>query len=177
MSVVLRDLDQQRVRFEAMIRRVGERDAKLAFSRALTHEGRKGYTAVRRALRNQTSAKAREVSAATRFRGSSTRRLTTMIEAGGGHIPLKEFGARQFSYGVRAKVWGRTVRLRSAFIVDSMGGNVFKRTTSRRLPVEKMWGPSIPKEMVKDQSLSVFESSAGNVADRAMHELNRILRK
>ncbi len=45
-QIVIKDLDQTRLRYEAMVQRVGEGSAALAFSRALNHEGRKTFTAV-----------------------------------------------------------------------------------------------------------------------------------
>ena len=39
-----------------------------------------------------------------------------------------------------------------------------------------MWGPSIAKELVKDGTRDTFERSGKAVADRAMHELSRILK-
>jgi hypothetical protein len=55
-------------------------------------------------------------------------------------------------------------------------GNVFHRTSKKRFPIQKMFGPSIPKEMVKDETLGTFEQSGNAVMDRAMHELSRILK-
>ena len=57
---------------------------------------------------------------------------------------LSVFGAKQFSYGVRAKIWGRAQTYRSAFIVGRFGGNVFKRTSKARFPIEQLWGPAVP---------------------------------
>ncbi|MCA1776062.1 MAG: hypothetical protein LC676_10765 [Loktanella sp.] len=174
-SVVIRDLDQTRVRFEATMLRVGERDAKTAFRRALNHEGRKSYTAVKRALRKQTSIRSATVSKQTRFEGPRGDNLTATIEATGNHLGLVHFKPKQFSYGVRAKVWGESQRFPSAFIVGSLGGNVFKREGEGRLPIKRMFGPSIPREMIKDASIKAFEDKLDDVNKRAMHELTRIL--
>lgn len=65
---------------------------------------------------------------------------------------------------------------RSAFIVAKYGGNVFPRTSRKRFPIERMCGPSIPKEMIKDQTLEAFEQSGNAIMGRAMHELARILK-
>jgi len=175
MQIVVRELDQTRIKYEAMIRRVGEKHATTAFSRALTHEGRKTYTAVKRSLRQQTDIPAGLIAEATKFKSSSTSNLRTIIEGRGSELPLRLFKPRQFSYGVRAKVWGRAQSFKSAFIVASIGGNVFTRTTAKRLPIKKLFGPSIPKELVKDATRETFEQSGGAVIDRAMHELSRTL--
>lgn len=176
MLLVIKDLDQTRVRFEAMIQRVGQGQAEVAFSRALNHEGRKGFTAVKRSLRKQTDIPPGMISAALKFQSSSRKNLRTIIQGSGSELPLRFFNPKQFSYGVRAKVWGKHQTYRSNFIVTSLSGNVFHRTSSKRLPIQRTFGPSIPKEMVKDASLETFEQSSSTVMERAMHELSRLLK-
>lgn len=176
MNLVIRDLDNTRIRYEAMIQRVGEKDANRAFARALSHEGRKGFTAVKRAVRQQSDIPSPLVNAGVKFKAARTSELRTVISGFGSELPLKHFKARQFSYGVRAKIWGRHQTFKSAFIIKAYDANVFIRKTSKRFPVEKLWGPSIPKELVKDDSLKAFENSNTQIMDRAMHELSRILR-
>jgi len=176
MNIIIRDLDRTRVEFEALVRRVGEGDATTAFRRALNHEGRKSFTAVRRALRGQTGIKMGEINAALRYRGASRQSLRAVITGTGRPMALRHFGARQFSYGVRAKPWGRAQQFHSAFIIDTLGGHVYKRSGKSRLPIEKLWGPSIPREMLRHETKATFEQSAQHVAPRAMHELSRLLR-
>lgn len=176
MQIVIKELDQTRIRYEAMIQQVGEGNAALAFSRALNHEGRKTFTAVKRTLRQQTDIPTSMITASMAFRSSSQRNLRTIISGHGKELPLRLFKPSQFSYGVRAKVWGRHQTYRSAFIVAKYEGNVFHRTSRKRFPIQKMFGPSIPKEMVQDQTLETFEQSGNSIMDRAMHELSRILK-
>ncbi len=175
MQIVIKDLDQTRVRYEAMVRQAGEGAAALAFSRALNHEGRKSFTAVKRALRKQTDIPPFMIKASMAFRSSSKHHLRTIISGTGSELPLRLFKPAQFSYGVRAKVWGKHQTYRSAFIVARYGGNVFHRTSRKRFPIQRMFGPSIPKEMVRDETLETFEQSGNAIMDRAMHELSRIL--
>lgn len=187
MQLVIKELDQTRIRYEAMVQKVGEEEAALAFSRALNHEGRKSFTAVKRALRKQTDIPPGMITAAMKFKSSTVRNLRTVISGTGSELPLRLFGAKQFSYGVRAKVWGKQQTYKSNFIVASLGGNVFHRTGvfgkaakgryagKRREGIQRTFGPSIPKEMVKDETLETFEQSGNAIMDRAMHELSRIL--
>lgn len=59
-------------------------------------------------------------------------------------ISLKEFGARQTKKGVSyriSKTEGRKT-IRSAFMVDKLGGHVFTRVGKSRLPIAKKHGPS-----------------------------------
>jgi hypothetical protein len=174
--VVIKGLDQTRVRYEAMVHQVGEGAAALAFSRALNHESRKTFTAVKRALRKQTDIPPFMITASTAFRFSSKHHLRTIITGSGRELPLLLFKPSQFSYGVRARVWGRHQVYRSSFIVARFGGNVFHRTSHKRFPIQKMFGPSVPKEMLKDETLETFERSGNAIMDRAMHELSRILK-
>lgn len=176
MQVVIKDLDQTRIRYEAMVQRVGDGAANAAFSRALNHEGRKSFTAVKRSLRKQTDIPPGMIAAALKFRSSSQRNLRTIISGFGSELPLRFFKPKQFKYGVRAKVWGRFQTYPSNFIVGSLSGNVFHRTSRKRLPIQRTFGPSTPKEMVKDETLETFERSGNHVMDRAMHELSRILK-
>lgn len=176
MKLVIKDLDQTRVRYEAMIKAVGDRQAGVAFSRALNHEGRKSFTAVKRSLRKQTDIPPGIIAAAMQFKSSSQKNLRTIISGRGRELPLRLFRPRQFKYGVRAKVWGKHQTYPSNFIVAKLSGNVFHRTTRKRLPIQRTFGPSVPKEMVKDRSLETFEQSGNAVMERAMHELSRILK-
>ena len=175
-EIVLRDLDQTRTKFEATVTRVGAGDATKAFSRAINHEGRKTFTAVKRALRQQTSIPRPIINEATRFKSSTSKNLRAIIEGRGRELPLRLFKPVQFSYGVRAKIWGTAQRFPHAFIVAKYSGDVFVRQGKARFPLKGMYGPSVPKEMVKDATLDAFEQSSNDVASRAMHELSRILR-
>lgn len=175
MQIVLKELDQTRIRYEAMVQRVGDGVATMAFSRALNHEGRKTFTAVKRSMRKQTTIPTGIIAAAMQFKSSTRRNLRTIIQGSGSELPLRLFSPKQFRYGVRAKVWGRLQTYKSNFIVSSLGGNVFHRTSKKRLPIQRTFGPSVPKEMVKDETLQTFEGSGNAVMERAMHEISFIV--
>jgi hypothetical protein len=112
-QIIINDLDQTRLRYEAMVQRVGEGSAALAFSRALNHEGCKTFTAVKRTLRKQTDIPPFMITASMAFRSSSRHNLRTIITGSGKELPLSLFKPSQFSYGVRAKAWGRHQTYRS----------------------------------------------------------------
>ncbi len=167
MRVVFTEPDDVRIRFEATCFRIGDGAARQAFSLALNKEGRKAYTAHRRALAEQSSIPRGAVTAAMKFKPSTRSTLETRIIGAGRHLPLSVFGAKQFSYGVRAKVWGRAQTFRSAFVVDRFGGNVFKRTSKARFPIEQLWGPAVPVEMLRDEALAAWEVQHGKVLQEA----------
>ena len=175
MNVIIRDLDQTRVHFEAAVHNVGEQAAVRAFSRALNSEGNKVRTQVRRALRQQTGAKAGLINSETRTIRSSFANLSYTIEARGDYLGLSHFSPRQFGYGVRAKPWGRWQRFKSAFLVGSLANNAFVREGRARLPIKKMFGPAIPKEMVRDATRDAFEAAQPQVLAEATRQIGRLL--
>lgn len=167
MAVVIMEADNVRKRFEATCRELGDGMARRVFSMALNKEGRKAYTAHRRALVRQTSIPRSSINAAVKFRQATRATFETRTTGHGRHLPLSLFGARQFSYGVRAKVWGKAQTYKSAFIVNRYAGNVFKRTSKARLPIERLWGPSIPVEMLKDKAFAAWEAQQNKVLSEA----------
>jgi hypothetical protein len=156
MRVRLLETDDVRIRFEAACTRLGESEARRAFSMALNKEGRKSFTQLRRSLAQQSSIPRGAVNAATRFKSASRSTMSTMTSGTGRHLPLSFFGAKQFSYGVRAKIWGRAQSFRSAFVVKRYGGGVFKRKGKARFPIEQLWGPAVPVEMLRDEAYTAW---------------------
>lgn len=157
MRVRFLEADDVGIRFEAACLRLGEGEARRAFSMALNKEGRKSFTQMRRALAQQSSIPRGAVNAAMRFRTASRAALSTETAGSGRSLPLSFFGAKQFAYGVRAKIWGKAQTFRSAFVVKRYGNGVFKRTGMARFPIEQLWGPSVPKEMLRDQAYEAWK--------------------
>ena len=159
--------------------------AALAYMRALNHTGAKANTRVRRALKSQTGlaslALVDKLGALGKSRAGKSR-LSYEISSTGSHIPLHWFKAAQFGYGVRASPWGKTQRFPGTFIFAGSprsgkyvsGGAVFHRVTTASLPIEKLYGPAIPKEMVKDQTADAFNAVAGDLPGRVAHEVKRM---
>jgi hypothetical protein len=175
MNIIIRDLDQTRLHFEAAVQRVGEQEAKRAFNRALNSEGNKIRTKVRRALREQTGAKAGLIARETRSFRSSFSNLVYTIQAKGDYLGLSHFNPSQFKFGVRAKPWNRFQRFPHAFLLGSLGNNAFVREGRARLPLKKMFGPAIPKEMLQDATTAAFEAAQPDVLAEATRQIERAL--
>ena len=109
-------------------------------------------------MRQQSSIPRGAVNAATRFKSATRATMSTVTSGTGRHLPLSFFGAKQFSYGVRAKIWGRAQTFRSAFVVKRYGGGVFKRTGKARFPIEQLWGPAVPVEMMRDEAFAAWQA-------------------
>ena len=74
-------------------------------------------------------------------------------------LSLKEFSPRQTKAGVSAAPWGKRRVFPHSFI--GKNGHVFVRgkvdgKRVGRLPIYKLFGPNIPKEMVKDEAEKTF---------------------
>jgi hypothetical protein len=62
-------------------------------------------------------------------------------------------------------------------ISKKLGGHVFKRTSSGRFPIEMLFGPSVPEELVKGESERVFRTTVQDMLPvRVAHELSRMLK-
>ncbi len=177
-------LDQNAVRFQDAVVRVGDaKTAHGAFRRAINHTGAKARTRTVRALAKQMGLKQSVVRTRIEERKANYERLEYVLKGSGEPLSLKEFGAKQFAYGVRAKPWGRSQRFEGVFIMAGSrnsgrpvaGGHVFKRTNgSASLPIEKLYGPSIPREMVQGASAIAFSEVTKDLGTRIQHELGRL---
>lgn len=175
MQIQIKEMDVTRLHFEKALGQVGERLARLAFSRALNRDGNKTRTQVKRALRGQTGIKAGTINAGISTRPSSPSTLTYIIEGRGKPLPLSHFGARQFSYGVKASPWNVARKFASAFIVNAYGGNAFHRLSSSRFPIEGMFGPGVANELIKDESADTWRDAQPEVIRQATEQIARML--
>jgi hypothetical protein len=91
-------------------------------------------------------------------------------------LPLRAFSPVRSGKGVSARVWGKRRTYRGAFIVESIGGHVFRRVSKARLPIQKVWGPAVPKEMHTKEAIDAFEKEVRTRLDgRLRHEMGRAL--
>jgi hypothetical protein len=145
-----------------------------ALRRALNHTGAKTFTIVKRTLQQQIGAPQHIILRYGRIRPvrASGGLLEYQIVSRGGPIPLKHFGAYQTRRGVSAAPWRNRKLYKSAFIVASLGGHVFWREGKPRLPIQRVAGPNVPKEMVKDATAAAFQATvATSLPARVAHEI------
>ena len=174
-------------KFTNQLAAVGEDQARVAMGRALNRAGRTVTSRLKRSLVKQTSVKRSVINRVVKTRLSAhkgTGPLEFVIYATGSEIPLREFNPKQFGFGVRARVWGRSTRFPGAFIFAGTpnsgnpvgNGHVFHRVGGSSYPIERMMGPSIPKEMLLPPTVDEFERDAAEIVERRLrHELGRML--
>ncbi len=157
--------------------KLGSAKKNTVLRRAVNHTLDKVHTAVLRALAQQIGAPQNVIKRygkITKVRANNAT-LTAIIRCSGGPIPLKHFKAYQTRKGVSAAPWRNRKTYKSAFIVARLGGHAFWRTGSKRLPIERIAGPNVPKEIVKDASAAAFHAvTNATLPARVAHEIRAL---
>lgn len=140
--------------------------------RALNRVGDMAFTQVKRILAKETGAKVGRVAKALSKIRASYGTHDYEIRARDEFMTLKDFGPRQGKKGVSAAPWHK----RRVFAHTFIGPNrhVFKRLTAARKPIEKLWGPAIPREMMRGKTEQyVNEVAATHLVPRILYETER----
>lgn len=187
-AIVVRPMDDLIRRFGNQLGAVGSAQGHKALARAVNRVTNTIHGRVIRAIRKQSGIPTAIIRRQVKKRLASPNvghggALEGVVWATGRPISLKYFQARQFSWGVRTKEAGGFRRYPSAFmgprpgvIAPRLNGHVFIRTSSARLPIEQLFGTSVPEELVKGESERVFrEVVATMLPARVEHELSRLM--
>lgn len=186
--------DDVLARYGNMIGALGEGRAHKGLARAVNRVTKTVHSRTVREVAKQISLPAKRVREEIHTRQADPKGRTALegvVYASGRPLPLSEFNPKQFSWGVRARVWGRMQRFPTTFIYAGhwknrsapiAGDNVFQNTqgfserSQRNNALEKMFGPSIPEEMVRDKSREAFYRTVAEMLPaRVSHELSRLL--
>lgn len=168
-------------KFERAMNILGGTGMNIIGSRAVNWTGDRTRTKVRIALRQQTGLKRKTIVKAIKVERSTPTTLRYEMRGRGGDIALKHFGARETRKGVSAAPFGRRRVFPGTFIRGGTfparkdigkGGQVFKRTSTRRTPIEKqLSGVVIPAEMIKGKTKLAFDITSRQLDTRMAHEL------
>jgi len=185
-TIVIRPLDNLIQRFGNQLGAVGSAQGRKALVRAVNRVTNTIYGRVIRAIRSQSDIPTIIIRREVKKRLASVSgggAIEGVIWARGQPLSLKYFRARQVSWGVKAKWGGEWHEYRGAFmgprpgiIAKRLGGHVFVRTSASRFPIEKLFGPAVPEELVRGESKRAFEETAATMLpERVAHELSRML--
>jgi len=178
------------IRIEAALKTLFGRSRKRnALRRAVNLVGDRTHTQVVRSLGRQIRAPQRVIrqyGAVRRIKANNSS-LSYVIRSDGGPIPLKYFRANQTAKGVSAAPWGNRKVYRHAFLIGKFGQHAFWRTSAKRKmskgryqgkmrqPIERIAGPNVPKEIVKDEVKKTFETFVSKqLPNRVEHEIKVI---
>jgi hypothetical protein len=152
-----------------------------ALNRALTTVAAQ----VSREVRKEYNIKAKDVKATLSKTRASRANLSAIVRSQGEVVPLDRFKVspktpqpkRKKPIKVAVKKTGLKPLLR-AFVVDLHGIKVFRRKTKHRLPIQRLFGPSIPQMLGNEEILNKINREGKEMFYKRLdHEINRILSK
>ena len=173
-------------RFENMLMVAGEKGP-VIITRALNRTGAMARTQVVRSISKETSLPQKMVRNIVRKVPAKESDMVYTLYGAGGDISLKYFKPRETRRGVTAMVRGHRQLFEGNFskggdfsrgrVKLNMGGHVYMRLSSERLPIVKVSsGVIIPREMVESATVEIFDRTVeDNLPGRLEHELGRVL--
>jgi hypothetical protein len=161
-----------------------------ALTAAVNHTAQISWTAARRVLAQDMGLPQSELRPYIYIRRATFSSIEWQAVGTGKPISLRAFSAAQRSAGVSARPWGQRRIFRGTFIIESLGGSVYKRTGPKvlmtrgkskgkyRQAIEKLYGPAVPKEMMQQAVTTAFrQEAAARLPVRLDYELARALRQ
>lgn len=154
-----------------------------AAARALNKTIGNVQTQASKSIREERALSARVVRDALKIRRATKTNLVATLTASGRPIPLREYAARVGKRGVTVKVSPGPRKLvthasNKAFAIDKFGGHIYARTSKRRLPIKKLFGPSIPATFLKEKVVAaIAKTGAESWPKRFAEELKFELSK
>lgn len=138
-----------------------------------------------RSAREEYEVKAGDVRGTIRITSATTSEPTAIVVSRGSPVPLARFsvrpktvnGSRRTPIRVSVKK-GSAVSLDRGFIYRTgKGVNVFERVGTPRLPIKKLYGPSVPQMLNNDKVASAVVEKAQEVLEKRLdHEISRVLK-
>ncbi|ACL55637.1 hypothetical protein [Methylobacterium nodulans] len=149
--------------------------AQRAMAEGLNEGGDKTRTPVRRDLREQTNVlRYGTIVSRTKTRRAYPGHLEYAIDGTGKGLPIKEFPVRAAARSpVTAQPWGVAHTFARSF-KTSAKGLLRARLGPERFPIRALYGPAIPKEIIKDRVAAHFEATAPGLVEAAV--LKRLAR-
>jgi len=202
MSVKITVADRHLADFQTALQAIGEGKARPVMARALNRTGDMANTRVKRVLSSGMGIKNLKIHKAVVTKKASANELVYEIIGTGRHFSLIDskgvktttrvvpradgkFGGFTRAQFVSAGAWGVNEQYDGAFIARGQAGqtkgagagHIFARTSDARHPIRKLWGPAIPREMVRKRTETIVEDMVDSVLTKRLeHELGRLLK-
>ncbi len=127
-----------------------------------------------RGLAKQTGAQQKRIRTKLNKVIASASRPEYRIVARDSFMSLKDFSPRQTSKGVSSAPWKKRRVFHGTFF--GPGGHVFRRLGKDRLPLDRLHGPAIPRELLRGETRSEIDAViAEQLPIRMAHEITRAL--
>lgn len=160
--------------------------ARRAIVRGLNKTAANVRTSANRAIRERRPLPARAVNDALAIRRATANHLVSSLVVTGRPIPLKDYQARPTKAGVTVSVTKGARKLvqhkgNKGFVVEKIGSNVFAREGKARLPIKKLFGPSLPStfiqaEVRKAWTATAIDAMPKRLAEEMRFELSKLQR-
>lgn len=151
--------------------------ARQVMAEGLNEGGDLERTQVRRDLKHQTGVKRYgAITQRTSTKRASAGNLEYTIAGTGKGMPIREFPVSAAPHApVNARPWGVAHKFARSFMTSAKG-LLRARLGAARMPIRALFGPSVAKEIVKDETAAHFEAQAAPRVERAvMKRLGRLL--
>lgn len=162
-----------------------ENKAPQAISSALNRAVTTVAASVSKEVRKEYVIKSADIKETLEKTKASKTNLSAIVKSRGSLIPLDRFKVtprkvtpkRKTPIKIGVKKDG-TKSLKGAFVGDISGIKIFKRSGRKRLPIDRLFGPSVP-QMIKSEDVRLQINTAGRemFERRLDHEINRILER
>lgn len=179
---VIVEVDEQMIR--TVEKRLGEMSNKApnAISNALNRAMTNVASSIKKEVRKEYIIKAKDVETTLIRRKATRKTLSAAVYSRGSPIPLDRFKVsprtvqpkRKKPIKIAVKKDGLKESLGS-FVADIHGIKVFRRRTKKRLPIDRLFGPSIPQMINNKVAEKINEDGRTTFQRRLDHEINRIL--
>lgn len=182
MRVVV-DIDQATVRYVQMRLGEFEKRAPNAISNALNRGMTNINSNIRKEIRKDYHIKAGDISATLSKIRATRGSLSSAVVSKGNLIGLEKFKVspktinpnRKTPLTVAVKKSGGK-KVGGAFMAEINGPKMFMRVKKSRLPIRRLFGPSVPQMLGREEIRLKIEDEGRNTFDRRLdHEISRIL--
>lgn len=170
---------------EEVAQRLGEirNKAPNAISNALNRSLTNVSATLKKEVRAKYHVKAGDIQKTLKIKRASAGKLSAEVRSSGSPISLEKFKVSPKTVNPRRKTQLKiaikkngTKQILGAFIADVNGNKVFKRVSKHRLPIEKLFGPSVPQMAAEEGVVeNVNAKAAETYEQRLEHEINRLL--
>lgn len=174
---------EQVERAELLLRNI-RGGANKVLSRVINRSIQTARASMVREVREEYTAKAKAIRSTISVDKATSSKPEAQIKSIGSPLPMRDFkitpktpnGRRRTPIRVSVKRGGQTA-INGAFVVRTGGSiNVFERVGKRRLPITKLFGPSVPQMIGNHNVVTRIAESAEKTAEKRLdHEIDRIL--
>lgn len=181
--VVTVDVDEHRIR--EIQQKLGDMQNKapVIISSAMNRSITALSTELTKGIRSKYHIKAGQIKDATKKTNASPGNLSAQVNISGKPIGLDKFKVTPKTVNPRRKSpikvavkKGGGAPVKGAFNANVNGLKVMRRTTKKRLPIERLYGPAIPQMAKNEEVANAARRRGGQVfEERLKHEIRRLV--